>query len=97
MNHNDSCLSTLKRFQNGKIHLAIVTQVVTEHAMDPYLKKIGVITLEDIIEQILDDKIEDEYENTGKKASRLQKEQLLALFHSRQAGKNLEENELKAV
>jgi len=36
--------------------------------------------LEDIIEQLLDDKIEDEYEGVDKEARRLQKEQLLALF-----------------
>ena len=55
------------------------------------------ITLEDVIELILDADIVDEYEGDGLQERRLQKEQLLALFMNRQAGKNLEENEIKAV
>ena len=97
IDHTESCLLTLKRFKDGDNHLAIVTRVVSNEGRDPYLKKIGLITLEDIIEQILDAQIEDEYEGDGKEERRLQKEQLLALFTNRQAGNNLQENELKAV
>ena len=73
----------MKRFKDGDNHLAIVTKVENDAGVDPYLKKIGLITLEDIIEQILDAQIEDEYEGDGKEERRLQKEQLLALFTNR--------------
>ena len=77
--------------------MAIVTSVEREENKDPYLKKIGLVTLEDIIEEIIDEEIEDEYEGQNKEAQREKKEQLLALFTQRQAGKVLLENELKAV
>ena len=97
IDHTTTCLSVLAHFKEGGTHLAVVTKVETEERNDPYLKKIGLITLEDIIEEILGAEIEDEYEGEGKEERRLQKEQLLALFMNRQAGKVLLENEVKAV
>ena len=69
-----TCLQVLSYFKQGGTHLAIVTKVVTGDSNDPYLKKIGLITLEDIIEEILDAEIEDEFEGEGKEERRLQKE-----------------------
>ena len=92
-----TCLQGLNYFKQGGTHMAIVTKVITDDKSDPHLKKVGLITLENIIETILDDDIEDEYEGSGKEERRLQKEQLVALFMNRQAGKNLQENEIKAV
>ena len=63
--------------------MAIVTEDMPDSNGDNHWKKVGLITLEDIIEQLLDDKIEDEYEGVDKEARRLQKEQLLALFTNR--------------
>ena len=65
--------------------------------MDPYLNRIGIVTLEDIIEEIIDDEIEDEYEVDTVEVQRKQKQQLLALFMQREAGKVLYENEILAV
>mmetsp|Transcript_27461 Transcript_27461/g.36728 ORF Transcript_27461/g.36728 Transcript_27461/m.36728 type:complete len:167 (+) Transcript_27461:552-1052(+) len=50
IDHTESCLLTLKRFKDGDNHLAVVTKVCNDEGVDPYLKKIGLITLEDIIE-----------------------------------------------
>lgn len=71
INHTTTCLQVLSCFKQGGTHLAIVTKVETgdenpanssHFGKDPFLKKIGLITLEDIIEQIIDADIEDEYE-----------------------------------
>jgi len=98
IDHTTNCMSTLKYFKNGGTHLAVVTQVERQdQSRDPYLKKVGIVTLEDIIEELIADEIVDEYEEDNKEAQRLQKEQLLALFMQRQAGKVLAENEIKAV
>lgn len=50
IDHSSNCLRVLSYFKEGGSHLAIVTKVETEELRDPYLKKIGLITLEDIIE-----------------------------------------------
>lgn len=110
INHTTTCLQALSFFKQGRTHLAIVTKVETEGSdynpadscyneggLDPKLVKIGLITLEDIIEEIIDAEIEDEFEGEGTEDRRLQREQLFALFMSRHASTNLEENEQKAV
>lgn len=84
INHSSNCLRVLSYFKEGGTHLAIVTKVCTDERKEPYLKKIGLITLEDIIEEILGAEIVDEYEGQ-KEQRRLQKEQLLALFQSHKA------------
>lgn len=49
-------------FKRGHSHMAVVTKVHEEPGMDPTLKKVGIITLEDIIEELLQEEIEDERE-----------------------------------
>jgi hypothetical protein len=50
----------LKFFKTGKSHMAIVRDVVNTGPEDPYFEIKGVLTLEDIIEEILQDEIHDE-------------------------------------
>jgi metal transporter CNNM len=50
-------------FKKGHTHIGIVTKNINpEDGRDPYKKVIGIVTLEDIIEEIIADEIEDEYE-----------------------------------
>eukprot|EP00917_Polyrhabdina_sp_WS-2016_P018598 GHVP01039956.1.p1 GENE.GHVP01039956.1~~GHVP01039956.1.p1 ORF type:complete len:579 (-),score=95.33 GHVP01039956.1:263-1999(-) len=56
------CLSLLNDFKKGRTHMAVVREVVDCEDRDPYYRHIGVITLEDLLEEILQDEIYDENE-----------------------------------
>lgn len=71
--HTKSCLETMSLFKDGS-HLAIVSDFVLSDTRDPILRKIGLITLEDIIETVLGEDIEDEFENSDKDEMRQTKE-----------------------
>lgn len=60
--HDQKLGETLTMFRNERAHLAIVRDVETQGSGDPYYKVVGIITLEDIIEEILGTEIEDETE-----------------------------------
>ena len=62
ISHNDRLEPLLGYFKKGLTHIGIVTEIVEVAGMDPSHQVIGVITLEDIIEEIIQDNIEDEYE-----------------------------------
>ena len=68
IDNTSNCLRVLSYFKEGGTHLAIVTKIITDEKKDPYLKQIGLITLENIIESMIGAEIEDEFE--GKKEER---------------------------
>nr|CAH8852610.1 unnamed protein product [Trichobilharzia regenti] len=50
----------LKEFRQGRAHMAFVERLVTEDECDPYREMIGLVTLEDVIEEIIQAEIVDE-------------------------------------
>ena len=51
----------LKEFKAGRSHMAVVRRIMNEDGPgDPFYENVGVITLEDIIEEIINDEIIDE-------------------------------------
>lgn len=62
IDHKTKLEPVLQFFKRGEFQMAIVTQVFEdpEGMADPVLKKVGIITLEDIIEELLQEEIEDE-------------------------------------
>lgn len=85
---DDTLGEVLKTFQTGKSHLAMVRAVVTVDGRDPTYVTIGLVTLEDVIEEILRDEIHDETElrvtesmfKTGKqKTQRLTPQKVIAV------------------
>uniref|UniRef100_A0ACB8FQM7 Metal transporter cnnm4 n=1 Tax=Sphaerodactylus townsendi TaxID=933632 RepID=A0ACB8FQM7_9SAUR len=58
---NDTKLdAVLEEFKTGKSHLAIVRKMSTEGGRDPVSEVVGVVTLEDVIEEIIKSEILDE-------------------------------------
>ncbi|XP_036402513.1 metal transporter CNNM1 [Megalops cyprinoides] len=58
---NDTRLDAmLEEFKKGKSHLAIVQRVNSEGEGDPFYEVMGIITLEDVIEEIIKSEILDE-------------------------------------
>lgn len=56
-NHLDEML---EEFKKGHSHLAVVQRVNNEGSGDPFYEAIGIVTLEDILEEIIQSEIVDE-------------------------------------
>lgn len=62
---DDKLGDVLKVFKKGKSHIAIVRDVNNEGDSDPWYEMKGIVTLEDILEEILQDEIVDETDMAG--------------------------------
>ena len=60
--YSDTALTDMfDEFKSGdKGHMAVVQEVINEGDVDPYLVAVGLITLEDIVEEIIQQEINDE-------------------------------------
>ncbi|XP_063752773.1 metal transporter CNNM4 [Eleginops maclovinus] len=58
--HDTKLDSMLEEFKKGKSHLAIVQKVNSEGEGDPFYQVLGLVTLEDVIEEIIKSEILDE-------------------------------------
>ena len=56
----------LEEFKQGTTHLSVVLKVNDQGEKDPTYECIGIVTLEDIIEEIIQDEIVDETDVYGK-------------------------------
>lgn len=57
IDHQTKLEPILSYFKKGDTHMGIVTMVVEVQGKDPEFKKVGIITLEDIVEEILSEEI----------------------------------------
>ncbi|XP_048061058.1 metal transporter CNNM2a isoform X2 [Chanodichthys erythropterus] len=83
---NDTKLDAmLEEFKKGKSHLAIVQRVNNEGEGDPFYEVLGIVTLEDVIEEIIKSEILDETDlytdnKTKKKIAHRDKKQDFSAF-----------------
>ncbi|KAK2824286.1 hypothetical protein Q5P01_021461 [Channa striata] len=92
---NDTKLDVmLDEFKRGKSHLAVVQRVNSEGEGDPFYEVMGIVTLEDVIEEIIKSEIVDETDlytdnrNKRRVSNHERKQQDFSIF-------KLAENELK--
>lgn len=68
---NTTLDAALDEFKTGKSHMAIVKRFVDDEDRDPYWEIVGIVTMEDVIEEILQMEINDETDtltdNRGKR------------------------------
>uniref|UniRef100_F7FMI2 Metal transporter n=1 Tax=Ornithorhynchus anatinus TaxID=9258 RepID=F7FMI2_ORNAN len=69
--------AVLEEFKRGKSHLAIVQKVNNEGEGDPFYEVMGLVTLEDVIEEIIKSEILDE--SDGYRETKVKKKQPLSL------------------
>mmetsp|Transcript_14497 Transcript_14497/g.14585 ORF Transcript_14497/g.14585 Transcript_14497/m.14585 type:complete len:490 (+) Transcript_14497:120-1589(+) len=89
----------LKDFKAGKSHIAVVQEVVVDGGRDPYYSPVGIITMEDIIETLIQQEIEDEHDINRLKAktNKLHKVSSAVLFSIFPSKSVMTETELDVI
>ncbi|ANQ07570.1 Uncharacterized protein PCOAH_00015820 [Plasmodium coatneyi] len=62
VDYNESILSLLSFFKSASNHIVVVRKVIYDENADPKYAHIGIITLEDVIEILLQEEITDEFD-----------------------------------
>uniref|UniRef100_A0A1A8PMT1 Metal transporter n=1 Tax=Nothobranchius rachovii TaxID=451742 RepID=A0A1A8PMT1_9TELE len=83
--HDTKLDAMLEEFKKGKSHLAIVQRVNNEGEGDPFYEVLGIVTLEDVIEEIIKSEILDETDlytdnKTKKKITHRERKQDFSAF-----------------
>ncbi|KJH49245.1 hypothetical protein DICVIV_04625 [Dictyocaulus viviparus] len=74
---NDTPLSILlEAFKKGENHLAMVKKLVSDNDQDPSYELVGVVTLEDIVEEILQAEINDEFDVVSDNVNKIKRKNL---------------------
>ncbi|KJE93277.1 cyclin M1 [Capsaspora owczarzaki ATCC 30864] len=60
----------LEEFKRGKSHICIVKTVRNDGPGDPYYEIVGIVTLEDVIEELIQSEINDEYDQISDNRTR---------------------------
>lgn len=94
---HDKIEPILNYFKKGLTHFGVVCKIVEQTGLDPVKKVVGIVTMEDIIEELLGDEIQDEYEAQEERNQRkILKEKLALYYTDNRAGKMIDDSELKA-
>lgn len=86
-------------FKRGTTHIGVVTKIKEEDksfVRDPVRINIGIVTLEDIIEEIIAEEIDDEFKAESAIEKKQQKDRLMTLFMDHEAENVLSAQEIKA-
>ena len=94
---NQKLEPVLAMFKKGFCHMAVVINVVEEEGKDPEYKKVGVITLEDIVEQILQEDIKDEGDLHGEIKQDAIRNKMTMMFRDASGPKDLSEEHKIAI
>jgi len=68
IDHNTGVKSVMEEFRRGRSHLAIVRKHSHRENGEVIFENVGIVTLEDIIENILNMDIEDEFDQSNRKS-----------------------------